>query len=71
MGRVAGPDATARIFRYFKTCPEIIRLAVMKYVRYPLSFRNVEGMLHERGIDVTHETVRACQVGGTQRHEAG
>jgi putative transposase len=47
-----------RIFRYFKTSPEIIRLAVMMYVRYPLSLRNVEDLLHERGIDITHETVR-------------
>ena len=46
------------IFRYFKTSPEIIRLAVMMYVRYPLSLRNVEDLLHERGIDITHETVR-------------
>ena len=45
-------------FRYFKTSPEIIRLAVMLYVRYPLSLRNVEDPLHERGIDVSHETVR-------------
>ena len=45
-------------FRYFKTSPEIIRLAVMLYVRFPLSLRNVEDLLHERGIDVSHETVR-------------
>ena len=45
-------------FRYFKTSPEIIRLAVMYYVRFPLSLRNVEDLLHERGIDVSHETVR-------------
>jgi transposase-like protein len=44
-----------RIFRYVKTSPEIIRLAVMMYVRYPLSLRNVEDLLHERGIDITHE----------------
>ncbi len=49
---------SASIFRYFKTSPEIIRLAVMMYVRYPLSLRNVEDLLHERGIDITHETVR-------------
>ncbi len=48
----------ARLFRYFKTSPEVIRLAVMMYVRYPLSLRNVEDLLHERGIDITHETVR-------------
>jgi putative transposase len=45
-------------FRYFKTSPEIIRLAVMLYVRFPLSLRNVEDLLHERGIDVSHETAR-------------
>jgi putative transposase len=45
-------------FRYFKTSPEIIRLAVMLYVRFPLSLRNVEDLLHERGVDVSHETVR-------------
>jgi putative transposase len=43
---------------YFKTSPEIIRLAVMMYVRFPLSLRNVEDLLHERGIDISHETVR-------------
>ena len=45
-------------FRYFKTSPEIIRLAVMIYVRFPLSLRNVEDLLHERGIEVSHETIR-------------
>lgn len=45
-------------FKYFKTSPEIIRLAVMLYVRFPLSLRNVEDLLHERGIDVSHESVR-------------
>jgi len=44
-------------FRYFKTSPEIIRLAVMLYIRLPLSLRNVEGLLHERGIEISHETV--------------
>jgi putative transposase len=46
-------------FRYFKTSPEVIRLAVMMYVRFPLSLRNVEDLLHERGIDVSYEIVRA------------
>ena len=45
-------------FRYFKTSPEIIRLAVMLYVRFPLSLRNVEDLLHERGIEISHETER-------------
>ena len=45
-------------FRCFKSSPEIIRDAVMLYVRYPLSLRNVEDMLAERGIDICHETMR-------------
>ena len=45
-------------FKYFKTSPEVIRLAVMMYVRFPLSFRNVEDLLHERGIDISYETIR-------------
>ena len=44
--------------RYFKTSPEIIRLAVMMYVCLPLSLRNVKDLLHERGIDVSQEAVR-------------
>ncbi len=45
-------------FRHFKTSPEVIRLTVMLYVRYPLSLSNVEDQLHERGIDISYETVR-------------
>ena len=45
-------------FKYFNTSPEIIRLAVMLYVRFTLSLRNVEDLLHERGVDIGHETVR-------------
>ena len=49
---------TKNPFRYFKTSPEIIQLAVMMYVRFPLSLRNIEDLLHERGIDICHESVR-------------
>jgi len=45
-------------FRYFDSSPEVIRLVVMMYVRFPLSLRNVEDLLAERGIDICHETVR-------------
>ena len=45
-------------FKGFHSSPEIIRLAVMMYVRFPLSLRNVEDLLYVRGIDVSHETVR-------------
>jgi len=65
MGLVAGGAAAWRRcmrisnpFRCFRTSPEIIRLAVMMYVRFPLSLRNVEDLLHERGIDISYESVR-------------
>jgi len=45
-------------FRYFNSSPEVIRLTVMMYVRFPLSLRHVEELLFERGIDICHETVR-------------
>lgn len=45
-------------FKCFKTSLDTIRLAVMMYVRFPLSLQNVEALLHERGIDISLETVR-------------
>jgi putative transposase len=38
-------------FRYFNISPEVIRLTVMMYIRYPLSLRQVKDLLFERGID--------------------
>ena len=38
-------------FRSFDSSPEVIRLVVMMYVKYPLSLRKVEDLLCERGID--------------------
>ena len=52
MSKAANP------FQYFRSSPEVIRLVVLMYVRYPLSLRNVEDILFERGIDLCHETVR-------------
>ncbi len=52
------PPKPASPFRYFNSSPEVIRLVVMMYVRFPLSLRNVEDLLAERGIDICHETVR-------------
>jgi putative transposase len=52
------PKKPASPFRYFNSSPEVIRLVVMMYVRFPLSLRNVEDLLAERGIDISHETVR-------------
>ena len=45
-------------FRCFNSSPEVIRLTVLMYLRYPLSLRQVEDLLFERGIDICHETVR-------------
>jgi hypothetical protein len=50
--------ARPALLRDFKTSPEVIGVAVMLYVRFPLSLRNVEDLLHECGNDITHETVR-------------
>jgi putative transposase len=62
--------------RYCKTTPEIIRLAAMFYIRFPPSLCNVEDLLHERDIEISHETVRywwkrfgpmfATEIGGQQ-----
>lgn len=52
------PRKPASPFRYFNSSPEVIRLVVMMYVCFPLSLRNVEDLLFERGIDICHETVR-------------
>ena len=45
-------------FRYFNSSPEVIRLRVIMYIRYPLSLRQVEDLLFKRGIEICHETVR-------------
>jgi putative transposase len=52
------PKKPASPFRYFNSSPEIIRLVVMMYVRFPLSLRNVEDLLAERGTNIRHDTVR-------------
>ena len=38
--------------------PEIISHAVWLYHRFCLSFRDVEGLLAQRGVTVTYETIR-------------
>ena len=45
-------------FKHFHSSPKIIRLEAMMYVCCPLSLRNAGDLLHERGIDISHETVR-------------
>jgi hypothetical protein len=45
-------------FRCFNISPEVIYLTVMVHSRFPLSLRQVEELLFERGIDIHRETVR-------------
>lgn len=52
------PRKPANPFRHFHSLPEVIWLVLMMHVRFPLSLRNVEDLLFERGIDVCHETVK-------------
>jgi hypothetical protein len=56
------PRKSASPFRYFNSSPEVIRLVVMMYVRFPLSLRNVEDLLYERG---STSRMRRCVTGGT------
>ena len=55
---MARPPRPKTPFFRFNSSPEIIRLVGMMYVKFSLSLRNVEDLLHERGIDLRHETVR-------------
>ena len=51
-------ETQIRPFRYFNLSPEVIRLVAMVYVRFPVSLRNVEDLLFERGVGFCHDTVR-------------
>ncbi len=45
-------------FRRHRFPPDIIRHAVWLYARFTLSYRDVEDLLAERGLDISYETVR-------------
>jgi putative transposase len=48
----------AKPVRNVKTSPEGIRFAMIRCIRFPRSLRNVEDLLHEHGIEISHESVR-------------
>ena len=48
----------AHLVRSSSFPPEVIRYAVWLYVRYTLSYRDVEELLAERGLDISYETIR-------------
>ena len=58
-------------YRGFRFPTEIISHCVWLYHRFPLSFREVEEMMLERGIVVSHETVRrwCAKFGQTYAHD--
>ncbi len=45
------------IFKWRQTEPQLILCAVRWYLRYSLSFRDVEELLLERGLEADHTTV--------------
>ncbi len=49
-------------YRRHRFPPEIIQHAVWLYFRFPLSLRDVEDLLAERGIDASYESVRRWSV---------
>ena len=57
-GKRSKPAGLHHPIRCVDSSPEVIRLAVMMTIRYPLSLRQIEDILFERGIDISHETVR-------------
>ena len=54
--RAARRDADRSAFAGFRFPPEVITVAVRWYLRYSLSYRDIEELLAERGIDVDHVT---------------
>jgi len=49
--------STASVFKWRHFLPEIILLNVRWYCRYALSYRDLEEMMAERGIEVDHSTI--------------
>src|SRR5262249_38135130 len=52
------PPADPERYKNHRFPGEIISHGVWLYYRFPLSYRDVEELLCERGIDVTHEAIR-------------
>jgi transposase, IS6 family len=49
--------STPTLFKWRHFLPEIILLNVRWYCRYALSYRNLEEMMQERGVEVDHSTI--------------
>jgi transposase-like protein len=55
--RTARPHVDRSAFAGFRFPPEVITVAVRWYLRYGLSYRDIEELLAERGVEVDHVTV--------------
>jgi transposase-like protein len=66
----AGSDLVMTQISYsgYRFPPEIIQQAIWLYLRFTLSFRDVEDLQAERGITVSYETVRRWVNHFTNRH---
>ena len=51
---------TTSVFAGFRFPPEVISVAVRWYLRYGLSYRDVEELLAERGVTVDHVNMYRC-----------
>ena len=47
-------------FKWHHHTPDVILLCVRRYCRYSLSYRDLEGMMRERGLAVDHVTISDC-----------
>ena len=62
------PPADLERYQNHRFPGEIISHGVWLYYRFPLSYRDVQELLLERGIDVTHEAIRSwAEITGTER----
>lgn len=57
--RVVSPPFGRSAFAGYRFPPDVILLAVRWYLRYGLSYRDIEELLAERGIDVDHGRLKA------------
>ncbi|MDQ6948325.1 MAG: IS6 family transposase, partial [Actinomycetota bacterium] len=55
--RCRPPVVVPSAFAGFRFPPEVIMLAVRWYLRFGLSYRDVEELLAERGVEVDHGSI--------------
>ena len=56
--KIGNPSGIAISYARHRFPPEVIQHAVWLYLRFTLSYRDVEDLLAERGLDISYETVR-------------